>query len=168
MNTLIIKILFILLCSSPAWAIGLFVLFEWIKGRYIEYRCKKVGSNQHLTFGQLKKGDFVWEVDGEILKTYLIKSVDYNFRCDNKLSKITIAFKNHPYVLKISGENAKSFIYLNYYTLYGEAIVTQKLNIVQRNEEIEKAKTVSIDELKKATDRVLKTLENCENILNKK
>ena len=167
MNTLI-EILFVVLMTCPFWGVLLFALSMLLEGKYIEYKCKKIGSNQHLTFGQLKKGDFVWEVDGEILRTYLIKSVYYNFRYDNKLSKITIAFKNRPYVLKIDGENAKSFRYLDYFTLYGEALVTQKLNIVQRNEEIKKAKTVSIDELKKTTDRVLKVLENCEKILSKK
>ena len=167
MNTLI-KILFILLCTSPAWAICAFFIYEWLRGMYIDYKSKKNGGNQHLTFGQLKKGDFIWQIDGEMLRTYLIKSVEYNFRYDNKLSKITIAFVNHPYVLKIDGENAKSFRYLDYYTLYGEAIVTQKLNIVQRNKEIEKVKTISIDELKKSTDRVLKTLEYCEKMLSKK
>lgn len=165
---MILKILFILLCSLPFWGCGIIFISEWLKEKIIDFKCKKHGASQHLTFGQLKKGDFVWEVDGEILRTYLIKSVDYNFRYNNKLSKITIAFKNNPYVLKIDGENAKSFRYLDYFTLYGEALVTQKLNIVQRNEEIKKAKTVSIDELKKATDRVLKVLEDCEKMLSKK
>lgn len=145
--------------------IGGAVYYALIKPQMLKANHKKAMKNQHLMFNQLKAGDFVWELNGSTIKTYIVKSVSYSFnKCTNECTRININAENinNEYdsrYIDIDISKSKSFKYNSYYTLYGEANSIASMTKTKRDREISNVSSATKEELIKEANKVIDRIE---------
>ena len=145
--------------------IGGAVYYALIKPQMLKANHKKAMKSQHLMFNQLKKGDFIWELVGQDIKTYVVKSVSYSFgKCTNECFKINISAVsiNNEYdsrYIDIDISKSKSFKYNSYYALYGEANSIASMTKAKRDREISNVSSATKEELIKEANKVIDRLE---------
>lgn len=113
-------------------------------------------------FSQLKKGDFVWRLNGNRLDCFMVEKVNHTFHQDGNVKKMYIKLDGCYEEIKIDPKNVKSYEFEDYYTLMEDAVSRQKLISLKRKNEVEKLSKVSPVEIKKAVDDVIKGLEDFE------
>jgi len=158
----------ILLCAllSPFVAVITYGIAEGILGISREVNYKLNAANQHVMFNQLKKGDFIWCVDGDELHYRFIKEVEYLFY-GTKIRQIRIHFRGGYDTLEIEPENAKTYTYGSYYTLYGDAKAQADFIALKRQEAISISKEATAEDVIKATDAVTARIEKIKKNITK-
>lgn len=156
---IIFEIMIIALFTSPFWVSGLYFLYIIVQEKLDKRKEKINGPKQHLMFSQLKKGNFVWEVTGDKIKTLLVKNVEFYYDSSNNVRNVHIDFVNNSNGLLLSPESAKTFLHGCYHTLMGDAESTRRLNEIKRKKEVEKLTTATAKEVKEQADKVIKNLE---------
>ena len=151
---------------SPFVVVITYGIVKGILGISREVNYKLNAANQHLMFNQLKKGDFLWKVDGDRLTYRFIKDVEYVFY-GTKIRQIRIHFHGGYYTLDIEPENAKTYTYHNYYTLYGDAKAQADFIALKRQEAISNSKEATADDVLKATDAVTARIEKIKKNITK-
>jgi hypothetical protein len=148
-----LKIFCILLCSSPFITGIIYGLCSAYGGIYREIKYQKNCDKQHLMFSQLKKGDYVWEVQGATLIRHFIKKIEHKF-IGNHLKEIKLYFRDG-YTMEITPENAKTYKCGYKYTLMEEAKSVCAANRIARQKELDMLKNVSKEEIVKEVNAVI-------------
>ena len=136
-----------------------------IAPRILKMKHKKAMINQHVMFNQLKAGDFVWELIGQTIKTYVVTYVNYTFKkYTNECTRINISTVNinNEYdnrYIDIDIDKSKSFKYNSYYTLYGEASSIASMTKAKRDREISNVSSATKEELIKEANKVIDRIE---------
>jgi len=156
---ILFEVAFIAFFTSPFLAAALYLLYLVIDEKLNKRRAKANGPKQHLMFSQLKKGDFVWEVTGDKIRTLFVKGVDFIYGGRNSVSSIHVNFYNDSDYLYIPAKNSKSFLHGKYHTIMGDAEATRRLNEIKRKKEVENLTTATIEEVKAQADIVIKNIE---------
>jgi uncharacterized protein with PQ loop repeat len=166
MATNIINGIFILILFLTVIAfIGGVIYTFLIKPQTLKIKHKKAMKSQHLMFNQLKAGNFVWELNGSTIKTYIIESVGYSFnKYTNECTRININAKNinNEYdnrYIDIDIDKSKSFKYNSYYTLYGEANSIASMTKAKRDREISNVSSATKEELIKEANKVIDRID---------
>ena len=116
-------------------------------------------------FNQLKKGNFVWEVYGDKIASYIVETITYGFDKSNECHRMVIhtkSIKNEFDTRDISIDDiklSKSFKFRNYYTLFGEANSIATMTKNKRKEAIASVSVVSNDEIAKEVNKVIERLK---------
>ena len=145
--------------------IGGAVYYALIKPQMLNTNRKNAMKNQRLMFNQIKKGDFVWELNGSTIKTYVVKSVGYSFnKCTNECTRININAENisNEYdsrYIDIDINKSKSFKYNSYYTLYGEANSIASMTKAKRDQEISNVSSATKEELIREANKVIDRID---------
>ena len=156
--------IFLIVTLSPFALIGLYGALQGIKGILREISYKRNGMSQHIMFNQLKKGDFVWFVNGDELHYRFVKKVSYNFS-GTDVTNIVIEFYGDYNDLKIKLEDAKTYKYYWFYTLMGDAKAQADYVSLKRNESIKESQKVTPEEIIKEADLVMKRIEKIKKDL---
>ena len=156
--------IFLIAMLSPFIIIGLYGALQGIKGILREISYKRNGMSQHIMFNQLKKGDFVWFVNGDELHYRFVKKVSYNFS-GTDVTNIVIEFYGDYIGLKIKPEDAKTYRYAWFYTLMGDAKAQANYVSLKRNESIKESQKVTPEEIIKEADLVMKRIEKIKKDL---
>ena len=158
----------ILLCAvlSPFVVVITYGIVQGILGISREVNYKLNAANQHVMFNQLKKGDFLWKVDGDRLTYRFIKEVEYIFY-GTEIRQIRIHFHGGYDTLDIEPEYAKTYTYHSYYALYGDAKAQADFIALKRQEAISNSKEVTADDILKATDAVTARIERIKKNITK-
>lgn len=152
------------------------LLIAMVVGLPIESHIKnKAKKTQHLMFNQLDKGDYVWSLNGESLKCYVVSYVGYHFRYrTNEVDEINIHLRGSYHNLRINPDAAKAFVFTDsngtWYTLHEDAKTRCDLTKLERKRAIDKVKVVDahdfqyelnreIESLKKVGEEAIKKLE---------
>lgn len=141
------------------------IYFFLIKPQMLRLRHKKAMKNQRLMFNQIKTGDFIWELNGSSIKTYVVKSVSYSFnKHTNECTRINISAENmnNEYEIRyidIDIDKSKSFKYNSYYTLYGEAHSIASMVKAKRGQEISNVSSATKEELIKEANKVIDRID---------
>ena len=136
-----------------------------IAPRILKMKHKKAMINQHVMFNQLKAGDFVWELIGQTIKTYVVKNVGYSFnKYTNECTRINFSTVNinNEYdnrYIDIDIYKSKTFKYNSYYTLYGEANSIASMTKAKRDREISNVSSATKEELIKEANKVIDRIE---------
>lgn len=149
----------ILMTSGLVGCIGYEIFNSNRKDKIYDNACQ----NQHLMFNQLSIGDYIWKIEDNYVKPYIIQDVGYSFNRENECDKIYFKIKGintAVYTTSININDARSFKYLSYYTLYNEAKLTLDSIMSKRKKEIENIKTSTPKELNDQVGEVIKRLEN--------
>ena len=160
-NGIFILILFLIIIAF----VGGIIYFFLIKPQTLKIKHKKAMKSQHLMFNQLKAGDFVWELNGSTIKTYVIESVGYSFnKYTNECTRInfnTVNINNEydNRYIDIGIDKSKSFKYNSYYTLYGEVNSIASMTKAKRDQEISNVSTTSKEELIKEANKVIDRID---------
>lgn len=151
-----------LLIISPFFAAIVWFIYTKL---YYEISFRLKAKKQRLMFSQLKKGDFVWRLNGNMLDCFMVKKVNHTFHHDGTVKKMCIKLDGCYEEIKIDPKNVKSYEFEDYYTLMEDAVSRQKLILLKRKNEVEKLSKASPVEIKKAVDNVIKGLEIFEKKL---
>ena len=157
-------IMFLLIIGTFSFAI-IFVPFFFVFSCYKERTYLKTrGPKQHLMFNQLKKGDIIWKLyDGQLI-SYIVKNVEYLFSSTGKIRRVIIVIDDYN-VIRLDENEAKSFKYMDYYTLYSEVNFAHKLINAKREKELQKFTSVSAAKIQKEADEAIKRIENLKKSL---
>ena len=156
--------IFLLIMFTPFLLVGLYGVLQGIKGILREISYKRNGMGQHVMFNQLKKGDFVWCVNGDELHYRFVKNVSYNF-AGTDVTNIVIEFYGDYNDLKIKPEDAKTYRYAWFYTLMGDAKAQADYVSLKRNESVKESQKVTPEEIIKGADFVMKRIEKIKKDL---
>ena len=140
-----------------------FITYNEISDKNKNKKLENACQNQHLMFNQLSIGDYIWKIEDNYVKPYIIQDVGYSFNRENECDKIHFKIKGintAVYTTSININDARSFKYLRYYTLYNEAKLTLDSIMSKRKKEIENIKTSTPKELNDQVGEVIKRLEN--------
>lgn len=134
-----------------------------IAALYEEYKYNKAKKQQHLMFCQLKPGNIIWLLSDAKLYPHKVKDVDYIFsHNNNSVKEITIRIDDWYDTLHLTPEQAKSFRYQDYYTIYVEAEAKSSLEEMKRNKAIGDL-TVDNEEIMAALKRETDALEKLKD-----
>lgn len=153
----ILLILVALICGAVYYAL--------IKPQMINIGNKNAKKNQRLMFNQIKEGNFIWELNGSNIKTYIVTSVGYSFnKYTNECTRINISAVNinNEYdnrYIDIDIDKSKSFKYNSYYTLYGEVNSIASMTKAKRDQEISNVSSATKEELIREANKVIDRIE---------
>lgn len=133
---------------------GLYLLIKSI------YRYKFVAPKQRKMFNQLVKGDFLWRVGENGVTYFTVDKVKYNLnRNEDAISKLKIYYADYDYV-EMTPETAKTFKFNNWHTIKDAAELEYNKIKAKRNEAILGVMECTPEDVKKASDKLIKQLEN--------
>ena len=126
------------------------------------------GPKQCLMFSELTKGDFVWELMcDDSLATCIVKNVDYdfNYRHEIKFINIELIHPDFRYgrTINIPAKFAKSYEYMNNYTLYKDAKLRHDAIMKKKEAELNMIKTPTKSDINNAVEEVIRNLRDFEN-----
>ena len=150
-----------------AGAFGPEILDE-IKNKKIAKKALIDGPKQCLMFSELKKGDFVWELMcDDSLATCVVRNVDYdfNYRHEIKFINIELIHPDFHYgrTINIPAKFAKSYEYMDNYTLYKDAKLRHDAIMKKKEAELNKIKTPTESDINNAVEEVIRNLRDFEN-----
>ena len=139
-----------------------------VKKKKIAKRALVNGPKQCLMFSELKKGDFVWELMyDDSMATCMVKNVDYDFNHKHEIKFINIELIHPDFyygrTINIPAKFAKSYEYMNNYTLYKDAKLRHDAIMKKKEAELNKIKTATKSDINNAVEDVIKNLRDFEN-----
>ena len=149
MGKIIIIILLLILAAIILAPIGYLIKYKY------------VAPNQKKMFNQLVKGDYLWCVDEDGVTHYTIYKIGYDFnRNTNTVRTIKIYYYTDYNYIQITPEAAKSFKFGKWYTIKAAAELDYKNQENKRNEAILGVTSCTTEEIKKASEKLIKQLES--------
>ena len=157
MGKIIIVILLFILAASflvPLF-MGIWFLIKSV------YHYKYIAPNQKKMFNQLVKGDYIWRVDEDGVTHFTVEKVKYDFDSNKQVSKIKIYYGNAflDYIETYPGA-AKSFNFGNWYTIKAAAELEYNKIKNKKDEAILGVTSCTTEEIKKASEKLIKQLES--------
>ena len=139
-----------------------------VKKKKIAKRALVNGPKQCLMFSELKKGDFVWELMyDDSMATCMVKNVDYDFNHKHEIKFINIELIHPDFyygrTINIPAKFAKSYEYMNNYTLYKDAKLRHDAIMKKKEADLNKIKTATKSDINNAVEDVIKNLRDFEN-----
>ena len=133
---------------------GLYLLIKNI------YRYKFVAPKQRKMFNQLVKGDFLWRVGENGVTYFTVDKVKYNLnRKEDTIRGLKIYYSDYDYI-EMTPEAAKTFKFNNWHTIKTAAEVEANALKCKRNEAILGVMECTPEDVKKASDNLIKQLES--------
>lgn len=162
------KIIILLIFTSPILLGVMVVLLQnWYKNLVCNYHKK----HQHRMFNQLKKGDYMWKLEGDFIYPCRISNVTYSFGNKDEVRTINIHFGSYYSTIRLKPEEARSFKYhdvYDYFTLFEEAETIRSLSEMKRKRSIEGITATSSQEVANALKKEIDTLEKLKEDAIKK
>lgn len=150
---LLVGFLFIALFLIPL-LYGLYLLIKSI------YRYKFVAPKQRKMFNQLVKGDFLWRVNKNGVTCFTVDKVKYDLnRSSDTINKIKIYYADYDYI-EMTPNTAKTFKFGAWHTIKTAAEVEANALKCKRNEAILGVMECTPEDVKNASDNLIKQLEN--------
>lgn len=157
-----IVIVILILISAASILVPLFIgIWFLIKSAY---RYKYVAPKQKKMFNQLVKGDYIWRVDEEKVRYFTVERVEYDFDYKKQINKIKIYYGDSFHdCVEMKPDAAKSFIFCNWYTIKAAADLEYRKEESKRNEAILGVTSSTPEDIKKASEKLIKQLDKIIN-----
>ena len=147
----------LIIIFSPVWVILIVAIYDIINSSRDKIKYKK----QRLMFNQLKKGDFIFKVSEDGVNIYKISSVNYKY--DYKDSLESIEFISGYSRIKMLITYAKSFKYIDYYTIFEAANVKFEYIQSKKKKQLDKLQFTSNEEIASGVNKLIDELKDIEN-----